>query len=366
MIPSRILVDIHVVKMKNRLLLCAQHHTRVFNEGKAMRLQLRRGFTLIELLVVIAIIAVLIALLLPAVQQAREAARRSQCKNNLKQMGLAIHNYESTFSQIPPTYVAVHNTILPGFVGVAGPYDDLNVHTYAEYLLPFMEQGPLYNRIDFTAPYFSPVNLPGLQNYTPDNKSVIASVVPAYVCPSSPAPGSLLEITNNDFGTPIVWKTGRMDYSPSCGMWGSATQLAPDEPNPGWFDGAFSNNRPNTKLSAFVDGTTNVMLLFELAGRDDIYRLGKKVTGTTVGGGWADFNNAENWVAGSTYDGVTQDGPCLVNCTNAGGHGMYSFHTGIVHIVLGDGSVRGLSSNVSGSVVVKLISTDGGGILGEF
>jgi len=101
-----------------------------------------RGFTLIELLVVIAIIAILIALLLPAVQQAREAARRTQCRNNLKQLGLAIHNYESTHSRLPPTYVAVHNSILPGWLGVGGPQDDANLHVYAEYLLPFLEQTP--------------------------------------------------------------------------------------------------------------------------------------------------------------------------------------------------------------------------------
>lgn len=334
-----------------------------------MQCRHRRGFTLIELLVVIAIIAVLIALLLPAVQQAREAARRTQCRNNLKQIGLAFHNYESTYGQIPPTYVAVYNSVLPSGFGVAGPYDDANIHTYAEFILPYIDQTAIFNRIDFTQPYLSPINLSGagLRNYTYDNKSAIANVISAYICPSTPRSSNLITITNTDLGLPLTWTTGAMDYSPSCGMWGTVTQGIPDEPNPGWFDGAMSNNNPNTKLAFLTDGSSNVMLMHELAGRDDLYRLGRLVTPKgTIGGGWADYNNAENWLAGSSYDGVTQDGPCLVNCTNAGGHGIYSFHVGSANILLGDGGVRSLSSNVSSQIVVKLVSTSGGGIIGEY
>ena len=106
-----------------------------------------RGFTLIELLVVIAIIAVLIALLLPAVQQAREAARRTQCKNNLKQIGLAVFNYESTNTCFPMR--TIYQTVGTAQGKYFGPFYGM---------LPYLDQAPLYNLIDFTTPWCSPTN----------------------------------------------------------------------------------------------------------------------------------------------------------------------------------------------------------------
>ena len=102
----------------------------------------------------IAIIGVLVALLLPAVQASREAARRTQCKSNLRQLGIAFHSYADVARQLPPTYVAVRNSILPQFLGIQGQYDDANIHTYGEFLLPLLEQNAIYKRIDFTQPYF--------------------------------------------------------------------------------------------------------------------------------------------------------------------------------------------------------------------
>ncbi len=104
-----------------------------------------RGFTLIELLVVIAIIAILIALLLPAVQQAREAARRSSCKNNLKQWGLALHNYHDTYKQFPPSAVNPGSYRSNSFV----PRGKIRNHTGYLYLLPYVDQAPLYKKINF-------------------------------------------------------------------------------------------------------------------------------------------------------------------------------------------------------------------------
>jgi len=115
-----------------------------------MAIRRRSGFTLIELLVVIAIIAILIALLLPAVQQAREAARRSQCKNNLKQWGLAIHNYHDTFNKLPIGAMGYNNPL------AHGPANNLSMHVR---LLPYVDQAPLYNQFDFSLHYNTAPNV---------------------------------------------------------------------------------------------------------------------------------------------------------------------------------------------------------------
>ena len=143
---------------------------------------LRRGFTLIELLVVIAIIAILIALLLPAVQQAREAARRTQCKNNLKQIGLALHNYHDTHNQFPASCVNPGSYLANagGFV----PAGMIRNHTGYLFLLPMLEQSNLYNQINFSLPTgkadWNGVGGGGEQ-------AVLAKVkIPAFECPSDP------------------------------------------------------------------------------------------------------------------------------------------------------------------------------------
>src|SRR5262245_28264316 len=132
-----------------------------------MRSDRSRGFTLIELLVVIAIIAVLIALLLPAVQAAREAARRIQCTNNLKQLGLAVANYEGTVGSLPPSVVVAAN-------GTAFWSNGWSVHGR---LLPFVEQGSAFNAVNFTLNYSSP-----------ENSTVPAMTVATFVCPSEVHP----------------------------------------------------------------------------------------------------------------------------------------------------------------------------------
>ena len=133
----------------------------------------RPGFTLIELLVVIAIIAVLVALLLPAVQQAREAARRTQCKNNLKQIGLAIHNYESSNLVFPPSSTSAFTRGVWNWPG-AGPNDrTIHLHSFASLILPYLEGTNIYNGIDYN-----------VSSLAPANRAMASQILPFYRCPS--------------------------------------------------------------------------------------------------------------------------------------------------------------------------------------
>lgn len=299
-----------------------------------------RGFTLIELLVVIAIIAVLIALLLPAVQQAREAARRTQCRNSLKQQGLAIHNYENTMRCFPPCGLTVS--------GGQG-------HSLYTFILPYIDQAPLYAKINMTKPATDASNLPPANLFG-------ATVIPAYNCASSPASKVA------DYGPPGllgaalpagIYLFGTTDYGVVTGI-GSpfVTTLAAGTPS--GTTGLLDYDKA-PRPSDCTDGLSNTLLIAEDAGRIDAYNLGKKVAGNYSGGAWADYNS-EYYVHGSNLDG--SGGRCTINCTND--NEIYSFHTGGAMALMGDGAVRFLSANIDGKTLAALISCRGGEVVGEF
>jgi prepilin-type N-terminal cleavage/methylation domain-containing protein/prepilin-type processing-associated H-X9-DG protein len=209
-----------------------------------MRPRTRRGFTLIELLVVIAIIAVLIALLLPAVQAAREAARRAQCTNNLKQIGLALHNYHST------------NNALPW--GDGPWWIEWSAHTM---LLPYMEQGPIYNALNFAD--LQSLGLTPMPNDNPANTTAEYNTISGFLCPSDPD-----RLTSPDGHNNYMANVGS---APNCAYGGNSDAPSYNEPASGPF--IYSSNGIDTGPPVFggsfvsfamiTDGTSNTAAFSE-------------------------------------------------------------------------------------------------------
>jgi prepilin-type N-terminal cleavage/methylation domain-containing protein/prepilin-type processing-associated H-X9-DG protein len=283
----------------------------------------RRGFTLIELLVVIAIIAVLIALLLPAVQSAREAARRSQCINNLKQMGLALHNYHDAVSAFPPGYIA------------AGPYKDGETDvspgwSWASMILPQLDQSPLYAATNFWLPVAGPAN----------TTSIMTSLS-VFLCPSDQIPGRTFAVTDG-FGNTVA-TVAPSSYSDCTGS--DAADVATGLNSDGLGNGLFYRNS-SIRMASITDGTSQTVMLLERAWGDS--------EGTWVGailGGFV-LRGPQNPCPGSSF--ATYLAPALVQAhchminTNAdsdsGLDDPSSFHPGGVNILFSDGSVHFLRS----------------------
>ena len=328
----------------------------------------RRGFTLIELLVVIAIIAILIALLLPAVQQAREAARRSQCKNNLKQVGLAFHNYHDAHTCFP-------------FAWMSG--NDLNVSGWPIQLLPYMDQAPLYNQWDSSVPAFNeavaifpPASVQG-------NLDVIRTVLPVFMCPStskSEVHDYSLPAGSAGSGVPpfdLTWTAARGDYIATTGVRGTFANIAYNGSAGGSRGGALNavgalGGDSVTRMRDLTDGSSNTFLVGERVGGSNIYRRRSIDTGLSStygpsnGGGWGDFLIGEHWPEGSLYDGTPGGGPCAVGCSNLRSTGFLSFHEGGAHFLMADGAVRFIGTSIDAGIFAGLITRGKGEVIGEF
>ena len=332
------------------------------------RRQRLSAFTLVELLVVIAIIGILVGLLLPAVQAAREAARRMQCSNNLKQIGLSFHNYESTYKSFPAAWYA-H--------APAPPY---NLQSGLTGLLPFMEQNNLYARYDTR---FSPTNQGGAIGIA--NVAVISTVIPAFVCPSAPGSG---QERIYDGGVPanalpglaaITWRAAPSDYSVTTGVRGAFGNIAYANNQGGNRHGALKTNTlqaPDTsKISSITDGTSNTFLMGERTGGNKLYSGTTQISapaalvaalGASNGGGWGDVLVGENWLAGTVRGTTTvpmPEGGCAINCTNVRGNGFHSFHTGGAQFVLCDGSVQFNSASIDAFVFAARITREKGEVV---
>jgi len=331
-------------------------------------LRLSKGFTLIELLVVIAIIAILIALLLPAVQQAREAARRTQCRNNLKQIGLAFHNYHDSNNIFPPGYF------------IAPP--DQNTKSAYVHLLPYIDQAPLYNQINQSCPMFiGPTVYPAAALTA--NEALGRTIIPAFVCPSSTAPPqSAYTYPANGFGPGVppqnnTFTAARCDYSGTTGVRGTFGNIAYNNNQGGDREGAIVAAGPNpgssggmSRMRDLVDGTSNTFLVGERTGSTTLYQKAQVASAASLGvpaatfaalqgtngGAWSDALIFEHWLQGALYDGTGFGGPCAINCTNIRGNGFHCFHTGGAHFAMGDGAVKFVSENIAASVFAASIT----------
>ena len=332
------------------------------------RVSFRPGFTLIELLVVIAIIAILIALLLPAVQQAREAARRTQCKNSLKQLGIAFHNYHDTHRSFPFAW----------YVG-----ERLQVSVWGVMLLPYLDQAPLYNQMDHSVPLYNEGALLFPAASVMQNMEAIATPLSVFTCASS------VEAQEHDYSLPsnsggpgvppfdLTWTAARSDYCPSTGIRGTYARIAYDGNAGGQRAGALNaigaiDPGSVTKMRDLIDGTSNTILLGERTGGSNVYKGAvvdstfTQLAGPAQGGGWGDFLNGEHWPEGALYDGTPGGGPCIINCTNLRSSGFHCFHPGGAHFLLGDGAVRFVSANIHAHTFAGLVTRAKGEIIGEF
>jgi prepilin-type N-terminal cleavage/methylation domain-containing protein len=299
----------------------------------ARRTVRRRGFTLIELLVVIAIIGILVALLLPAVQQAREAARRTQCSNNLKQIGLALHNYHDTFATFPPACTVSARDVRGAGIAAWG---------WGTSILPQLDQSPLFNDLNPNR-----VELDLLLR-DPVARQKVAVRLPVYTCPSDTAPPTNYEraFYNSEYGGPGTgpgsrnFAAGTSSYPAVHGLYRvTAVEAVYDRRDPG---GVFFPTS-NIRIPDITDGTSNTFLIGERR--------------------WSDFSAV--WVGIRNYQGQNNWGPWqiqgLVSVApnfgtpfingvpfNEGSRrGFSSNHPGGLHFLLADGRVQFIGENIN-------------------
>jgi prepilin-type N-terminal cleavage/methylation domain-containing protein/prepilin-type processing-associated H-X9-DG protein len=313
------------------------------------RIQARKGFTLVELLVVIAIIGVLVALLLPAVQAAREAARRAECLSRMKQLALGFINHESAHKTYPLAYA---KPIAPA----------RGTNNWAPFILRYMEEGNLVSGYNLKEDW-----------WREPNRAIVQVQLPQLQCPSTPDPN---RVQDKPETTPPN-KTGACgDYFTPAGVHRDinkelvAEQQFSDKVDLRGVICWQSETNYRNRIADIRDGTSHSILLGECAGREDVYRGRTKYdvayTGTVRvrarGGAWATTDNPYEigqrapW---HTSFGVIP-GPLAINNSNEWGHCFYGFHDGGANFAFADGSVRSLNDSIELHTLAELITRAGG------
>jgi prepilin-type N-terminal cleavage/methylation domain-containing protein/prepilin-type processing-associated H-X9-DG protein len=330
-----------------------------------------RGFTLVELLVVIAIIGILVALLLPAIQAAREAARRIQCTNNMKQIGLAILNYESSKKELPLAYTPNFSGTqrmgdCPFGIPTQNKANGLAYHFILTFILPYMEQQSLYDQIDLKLDWFSKVtNSSGTTNF-----QATAVDIPDYICPSAESrPGkyatdyiAIVDISDSSYCQYVE----ALNLARTKRTLERLAGMLQDIPSP---------------VKKVTDGLSNTFMFFESAGRPIVYgqpgltemptnytrNPSSPASGSAVqiphrDTQWADDGVYALWGNSPTATGC---GPTtIMNCDNFAE--IYSFHAGGANILFGDGSVALISEDTDVDTFVSLITRAAEDIVGDY
>ena len=309
---------------------------------------------------VIAIIAILIALLLPAVQQAREAARRTQCKNSMKQLVLALHNYESTHTTFPPS------RLYPDVEIQDNPGNDSAYMSWTTMVLPYIDQGNLGSAINYDSAWSS------LQN-----RPAVSTIVPAFLCASTPGDDRrdghwVVGAAAGDYGS--VNEVKKKVYTSVLGV-----------PDPGTNAraGVLAKGVKN-RLRDVTDGTSNSIIIAEAAGQPRVYTASGPMNAAKFavyitdddkvvdlggdfepadGTGWADPDCGFS-INGATADGLAKYGPYMINKINVSE--VYSFHVGGAQVGLADGSVRFVSENIDTNVFISACTRAGGEVMGQW
>ena len=349
----------------------------------SIRLRSRSAFTLVELLVVIAIIGILIGMLLPAVQSVREAARRVSCANNMRQLGLAMQNYESTFGHFPPGFSS-----MPSRDGTAATGVHIDPVTWnaapgwgwGAHLLPFVEGNNIHAQIDFDIPIWAA-----------EHRAIIQTQLPMFLCPSSSGDDQPFTVVDEaeapyspDGNAPIV--LGRSNYVASHGQesaWGSFTdiysfstqEISINGDVSRVADGPFYRNS-KTKMSEVRDGTTNSIFLGEHSSRLSDKTWVGVVPGATV---HPKFSSPENGPDGAATLVLYHMGPSggelditgfpiihPVNFPTFHVGQMFAEHPGGGNVCMGDGSIQFISESVSLLTWAELSSINEGEVVGDW